>query len=100
MKLSPRLSIVIPFYNEAACLEARERLHCDFADNWELIIEDDGSSDATPILINNLTHQGMRASHLHPDSGQSAALQVGYAASRGELIATVRYHVTEVQPHA
>lgn len=96
MTIPPRLSVVIPFYNEAACLqtvclEAREQLRRDFADDWELIMVDDGSGDATPALIDELArlHSGLRAIHLHPNSGQSAALQAGFAASLGELLATL-----------
>ncbi|MEJ2031712.1 MAG: glycosyltransferase family 2 protein [Deltaproteobacteria bacterium] len=91
-----RLSVVIPFYNEADCLEAtclevRQVLNDRFAGEWELIMVDDGSDDATPGLLDALARQfpELRAIHLIPHSGQSAGLEAGFVAARGELIATM-----------
>jgi dolichol-phosphate mannosyltransferase len=96
MKETVKLSVVIPFYNEAACLEAvchevREILQREMQGAWELIMVDDGSRDGTAALIDGLArqHPGLRALHLQPNSGQSAALEAGFAAARGECIATL-----------
>jgi dolichol-phosphate mannosyltransferase len=90
------LSVVIPFFNEAECLEdvcmeAKSVLTDRLGDNWQLVMVDDGSSDATAEIIDRLAaaHPQFLALHLTPNSGQSAALQAGFAAASGELIATL-----------
>jgi len=97
MSRNPKLSAVIPFFNEEACLESvclevKEILTTLLPDDdWQLIMVDDGSKDGTPELIDRLAgqHPEFSALHLRPNSGQSAALEAGFAAARGELIATL-----------
>jgi dolichol-phosphate mannosyltransferase len=90
------LSLVIPFYNEEesveeVCQEVREVLPPQEEMSWELIMVDDGSTDGTPELVDALArrYEHLRALHLSPNSGQSAALEAGYGAARGELVATL-----------
>ena len=90
------LSIVIPFYNEEesieeVCREVRGVLSAKTDLVWELIMVDDGSTDRTPQIMDALVrqHRNCRALHLSPNSGQSAALEAGFGAARGELVATL-----------
>lgn len=90
------LSIVIPFYNEEesieeVCREVRETLAAKAGSSWELIMADDGSTDRTPQIMDGLSrrYENIRALHLSPNSGQSAALEAGFQAARGELVATL-----------
>ena len=92
----PTLSVVIPFYNEEeciepVCLEAMQTLETLQHEDWQLIMVDDGSSDETPQIMDRLAAGNPRftALHLQPNSGQSAALEAGFAAATGELIATL-----------
>lgn len=92
----PSLSIVIPFYNEeesvrAVCTEVSDVLSARPDLTWELVMVDDGSADGTPRIIDELAvgDGRFRAVHLRPNSGQSAALEAGFRAARGEVIATL-----------
>ncbi len=91
-----RLSVVIPFYNEEesveeVCLEVSEVLSAAPGLAWELIMVDDGSTDGTPGIVDGLAARldNFRALHLSPNSGQSAALEAGFGAARGEFVATL-----------
>jgi dolichol-phosphate mannosyltransferase len=80
-----RLSVVIPFFNEAqlvsdVLIEVRSVLP-----NAEIIAVDDGSSDGTSKIISATS--GVRLIALQKNCGQSAAMYAGLRAARGEFIA-------------
>jgi len=90
------LSIVIPFFNEEESVEnvCKELLHVITDQgwpSWEVILIDDGSTDRTPWIIDEMAdrHEGFRALHLAPNRGQSAALEAGFNAAVGRCIATL-----------
>jgi glycosyltransferase involved in cell wall biosynthesis len=92
----PYLSVVIPFYNEEesvknVCAEIKEVLNGQQGLKWELIMVNDGSSDQTPLILKELADgcTSLRALHIRPNSGQSAALEAGFRAARGEIVATL-----------
>ncbi len=92
----PRISIVIPLYNEETCLksvctEVYEVLSEALDETWELILVDDGSTDQTSVLINKFAqeYECVRAIHLAPNSGQSAAFAAGFNVAGGEIIGTL-----------
>ncbi len=92
----PYLSVVIPFYNEeesveSVCAEVNDALSPLDDLGWELIMVDDGSSDGTARIIDELSsrNRNFRALHLSPNSGQSAALNAGFMTARGDFIATL-----------
>ena len=87
------ISVVVPVYNEqenvvelvgqvAAALAPRE---------FELIVIDDGSRDDTAERLAELaqTREWLRPLFLIRNYGQSAALQAGFDAARGEVIVTL-----------
>jgi glycosyltransferase involved in cell wall biosynthesis len=90
----PRLSLFFPAHNEEANLvplveEAFGALPA-IADEWEIVIVDDGSRDGTPRLADELAarHPGVvRAVHHPTNLGYGAALRSGFAAARHELVA-------------
>lgn len=90
------LSIVIPLYNEQDNVVALvERVHHGLADcrmHWELICVDDGSHDATwKNLLEAVDSHGLHVKpiRLSRNFGQTAAMQAGIDAARGEFIATL-----------
>jgi glycosyltransferase involved in cell wall biosynthesis len=91
----PYLSLVIPAFNEQENLEALlSRVGAALEQTgrpFEVVIVDDGSSDATPNLLNDAMARlpWLRVLRLQKNSGQSAAFDAGFKASRGEVIATI-----------
>ena len=84
----PRVSMVMPVHNGARWLaEAIESvLAQDFGD-FELILVDDASRDASPAIMADAAARDPRVRLLHLDTnvGLPAALNHGFAAARGEL---------------
>lgn len=92
----PTLSVVIPMYNEIDNVEPMvARVHrglADYAGRWELICVDDGSSDGTGARLAQVADRygrHLRVIRLRRNFGQTAAMQAGFDACRGELIATL-----------
>ncbi len=93
---SHRLSIVIPLYNEednVAPLLARVHEALDgYPHPWELILVDDGSSDHTVRRIKEEAQKYgpyVRLIELQRNFGQTAAMQAGIDATRGDVIVTL-----------
>jgi len=91
-----KLSIVIPMYNEADNVEPLlARIHQameNYSQPWEVVLVDDGSTDATPAEIRRLAaHYGphVHGVELVRNYKQTAAMQAGLDAARGDVIATL-----------
>lgn len=93
--MSLRLSVVIPFRDESPSLAA---LHAELSDvldalpfESEILFVDDESRDDGVVVVGLLAARDprVRLLSLSPHSGQSAALEAGFRAARGELVATM-----------
>ena len=91
----PILSIVIPMFNEEAVLPLLvERLRpiADGLDTaYEVVAVDDGSSDATPVLLERLRREWpqLRIVRLRANAGHQAAISAGLARARGDYVVTL-----------
>ena len=92
---TPRLSVVVPAYNEAESLpELHRELQAalDPLDmTWEVLYVDDGSRDGTDRAIERICAEDPRARGilLSRNFGKSAALATGFKAVRGTLVCTM-----------
>jgi glycosyltransferase involved in cell wall biosynthesis len=91
----PHLSLVIPCYNEQENVpELLRRVGAALeqtGNSFEVLIIDDGSKDRTPELLaeGKAKYPWLRVIRMKQNRGQSAAFEAGFAAARGELIATI-----------
>jgi glycosyltransferase involved in cell wall biosynthesis len=102
----PVLSYFFPAHNEEANLrglveEALATLPT-LADEFEIVIVDDGSKDATPAIADELAaaHPTVRAVHHPTNLGYGAALRSGFAAARYAHLAFTdgdrQFHVADL----
>lgn len=88
----PELSIVVPAYNEEACVDALADLLPQAIGGatarWELILVDDGSQDATVSRwrARMAADHHLRLVKLARNFGKEAALVAGLAAARGRAV--------------
>jgi glycosyltransferase involved in cell wall biosynthesis len=95
MPTDPHDSVVIPIYNEEENLpDLVERVGAALAGSghsFELLLVDDGSRDDSAGILAELARARpwLKPLYLIRNYGQSAALQAGFDAARGEIIVTL-----------
>jgi len=88
------ISGVLPAFNEEENIETAARRMCDVLAglqlrDWEVIIVDDGSSDRTGKIADDLAAADtahVRVFHHQPNRGYAEALKTGFTNSRHQLI--------------
>lgn len=89
---SPQISVVIPLHNEQATLRELYRRTRSALESsgktWELILVNDGSTDDTPSILEDVQAHDHRVVviHLRRNYGQTPALMAGFDHARGETI--------------
>jgi glycosyltransferase involved in cell wall biosynthesis len=89
------ISAVVPVYNEAENIEDLVKALHDtltaFGRSFEIILVDDGSSDATvqTIMTAAEAHPELRGIFLARNYGQSTAMQAGFEHAMGDLVVTL-----------
>lgn len=93
---SHRLSVVVPMYNEEDLardlIDAVQAALADYPHPWELIVVDDGSQDQTWNLLRERAREvgdHIRIVRLMRNFRQTAAMQAGIDAARGDVIVTM-----------
>ena len=93
---SHRLSVVVPMYNEienaTPLIDAVQAALASYPSPWELIVVDDGSRDGTGEAL--VRHAATVGPHIHivrlaRNFRQTAAMQAGIDAARGDVIVTM-----------
>ena len=102
LRETPLVSVLLPCFNEA------EQLHETIAvlmnsnyPNYEVIAVNDGSSDDTGKILDELIHQypKLRVAHLVKNQGKSTALNAGLFLARGEFLVCIDGDAL-LDPHA
>ena len=90
------LSVVVPMYNEidnaAPMIDAVQAALHDYPQPWELVVVDDGSRDGTGAALQRRAAQvgpHVRIIRLWRNFRQTAAMQAGIDAARGDVIVTL-----------
>lgn len=91
---APSLSCILPCRNEAQNLDRLlprlTEVLATLASEWEVIVVDDGSTDATPQVMTRWCRlAGLRGIELSRNFGKEAALTAGLRAARGDVVITM-----------
>jgi len=90
---TPRITVVVPVYNEEGCVEALVKETTAALDRlakpYEIVCVDDGSTDASQAILVALkgAHPSLRVVALGAHAGKSAAWLAGVRAARADVVA-------------
>ena len=88
----PSVSLVIPMYNEelniAHAVEAAVEALSKYADDYEIIIVDDASTDASPRIVAGIVSENRRIRVIRHEINRKlgGSLKTGFAAATKELV--------------
>ena len=93
----PLVSVIVPAYNEAEIIvESLTKLTDHLASledlyRWELVVVNDGSTDATGELAESFaaTHPNVRILHHHVNFRLGQALRYAFNSTRGDYVAVI-----------
>jgi dolichyl-phosphate beta-glucosyltransferase len=87
---SPRLTVVVPAYNEAARIRGSlDRMVEYFAGqpySWDILVVDDGSTDATPVIVAEVADARVALLRYDTNRGKGHAVRYGMLRAKGEFV--------------
>lgn len=88
LKYNPLISVIMPAFNdEDSIAQSIDSISYQTYDNWELIIIDDGSTDNTKNVVEELIKKDPRIKYFYQDNtGVAGARNTGIKLSKGEYI--------------
>src|SRR5437763_14739279 len=85
----PLVSVVVPAYNAARTVETTlGSVLQQTMDGLEVIVVDDGSTDATPEIVRSVNDERVRLRR-QSNAGHASARNAGIEMSRGKYVAVV-----------
>ena len=91
----PKLSVIVPFYNEAESIrllyKAIVKALSPLSISFEMVFVDDGSTDNTPELATEIARSDprVRVVKFRKNYGQTPAMAAGIEHARGEILVTM-----------
>ncbi|OLD05359.1 MAG: hypothetical protein AUJ07_01610 [Crenarchaeota archaeon 13_1_40CM_3_53_5] len=84
-----KISIIMPAYNEASVIansirNVKKMFH-SLGMDYEIIVVDDGSTDATGLIIEDLNDRGVKLVHYSTNKGKGHAFKAGFQEATGEF---------------
>jgi glycosyltransferase involved in cell wall biosynthesis len=87
---SPRVSVLMTVYNAAPWLrEAVDSIVDQSFTDWELVVIENGSSDASPEILASYTDPRVRVVSVPENMGRTPALRHAFGLARGEYLAVL-----------
>lgn len=84
--LQPKLSVLLPIYNEERELEHCLQMVFASASPYEIIAVDDCSTDATPEILARQTDPRFRTVRHEKNQGKGGGIQTALAEARGDVV--------------
>lgn len=87
--ITPSVSLIIAAYNEEKIIEEKIKncFHLEYPiEQLEIIVVSDGSTDATPHIVDKYKSRGIKGLFLPPRRGKTAALNRAVAVAKGEFV--------------
>lgn len=96
--MAPRWSVVIPVYNELATVESVIDTVLAQADDLEVVVVDDCSTDGTTDLLRKFERDRVRVFFHETNRGKGAALRTGFEHVTGDIV-IIQDADLEYDPH-